>query len=311
MKLAALLGLALCVAQPARASAQAPMTLALDGSPLTLASAPGRRLIVELRGDVTCTTDGLTLDALGHPRGGGEARGGLVHLPDGARALESELGRHVVELPEGESTLRFDGRALLGDRTVSRAQALWSLSGAIEVRVLNGAAAAPFVADVAGSAPLRWPLAAGGLLVLLFGGAALRRRSRATSLARAKRAAAAVRREARRLGPSFTPTIGHCAEVLRAAEAAQRHAETSEAALRRTRSLTAAGAVARRAALSAQLDAVYARIGALADRLEATAAQLAEHDAARARPQELEQQLRALEEDVQLGVRAELEAGLA
>lgn len=307
---------ALCSALPLpRAMAQAPSSLPLDGSPLTLAAPADERLVVELRGTVTCTTDGLMLDAMGFPRGDADSGRALVRLPEGTQILESDrdLGRYIVQLPPGDATLLFDARPLLGDRTVSRAQALWSLSGAIEVRVVELEAAAIVATPGSESESERRPLAAGALALLAFalGGMALQRRRRGRhGLGRARRAAAAVRREARRLGPSFAPTLDHCAEVLRAAEAAQGHAETSEAALRRTRHLVSDGAAARRLELADRLIAVRSRIAELADRLEVTAAQLAEHDAARARPQELERLLQALEEDVALGVRAEVEAGL-
>src|SRR5207244_11998222 len=136
-----------------------------------VASADPMRLV--LTGTVSSTIDGSLIDAFGRDLASARyADGPYVLLPPGARVVDSDATRHryVVEIPRtGWMPIAFTIAPLASARLVPMDEAKESLTGAIEVAVVDPPLPLPLAAVQEKIGP-PWRLVAGGAgLALMFG----------------------------------------------------------------------------------------------------------------------------------------------
>ncbi len=324
--------LALCLAAPSIAMAQAEWTAAqrvplpLDGAALDLASlaAPHEdRVRVRLSGSVSFGYDGSTLDAMGRTVAGTRdvTAGPYVVLPPGSRVLEADPAAHryVVEIPRSASMpISFNAIGLATQNMLTLTEARRHLVGAIEVEHLvppppPPSPAARAVASAAGVPGLAWAGVGGGLFLFagLGLGLGLRRRDPIRALVRrATTARRAIGREVLALGPAFDPVAASAERLLEVARQHAAHHASLDAALARTRAMASESAEAQRMSLSAKRGEARARLEAMVARLEELATELAGRNADASRARGVDALIAELGADLDAAVAAEEELAL-
>jgi hypothetical protein len=302
-----------------------------NGMPLDLASlvAEGEEPVrIVLSGTLSSSIDGSEIDALGRSLGDRriEAEGPFVRLPAGSRLVASdpEIHRYTFEIPRrSPMPLALHLAPLAARHLVTLSEMEESCIGAIEVELLTPRAAPAIPRDASsvlgaeaeglGSRWLAAPAGAGGLL-LLMGGLLLARRRRAPAEAalidRCRAADKAVRREVGTLGPAFGHVASASGRLLDTALQARSHLEATRRASKRTSGLNAEAAQATRARLRLQEGRGLESLKSIAERLEATAADLAALQAGQSRVLDLDQVVAALDCELETAVEATCEVGL-
>ena len=273
---------------------------------------------LRIRGTITDGIDGAEIDALGRRLGGlDEPSERWVVRPASARELDRDPAGHAVtlEVPPGNALrVGIDVGALAASHLVTASEMRSRLDGAIEVEVLVPAAALPAEAPGAVAAPADAPSSraavyGGGALLGVLGsllGWALARRRRSVSparalLARARRAHAALVRNARGLGPQFEGVIGPAGALLDGAQRSAQHLGELERALRETAFVESAAAAAQLDALRAEQRSALRRLEDGVSGLEEAVVRLAQSRADRAAVTDLASVLSRLGEEIAIG----------
>jgi len=282
---------------------------------------PAGRTTVTLSGTITSTVDGLRYDALYRFTEGGAQRVDLLVLPPGARVVDEDVAAHtyVVDLGAARS-LRIDPSVIARHSLSTVSEVRDGLRGAIVVDVTTDPmavmAALPSPGPPAGAAAPLGTAALVGLSALAAGAPALlfafigyrRRRTPVDALSRRVfRAADAVEREAKRLGPAFVPLVTSAAD---ARQEGRRLVAAHRTAARARRRLSAFGGTGKRRFVDldqAERDALQ-ELTMLVDRLEDVAVSIASHDARHENSGDAEAALRSLTEELDVVLSADEEA---
>ncbi len=276
---------------------------------------------VTLSGTVTSTVDGERYDAFHRLTDHGGQRVPFVVLPPGASIVEEDYEAHtyVVELRHGRD-LRIDPSVISARSLSTVCEVRNGLRGAIVVDVAADPAAADAALAAAASERAEPPMSTAEmagygalaatppmLLLALFGAFRRRRRPERTLMRRIEAAAAAVHREADRLGPAFAP-VESAAEASRdeGKRLFRAHRDAREAK-RRLRSIGGRGN-ARFVDLDTAERKALRELEVLCDRLEDTAVSLASHDARHANAGDVESALASLGEELATALSADEEA---
>jgi hypothetical protein len=143
-----------------------------------------------------------------------------------------------------------------------------------------------------------------GVLGLVVVGGLRRRLARGSSpqddalVARAREALQAIQRDARNLGERYAPVLAACVDLVRSAEHTGEHCAATRVALARTRGLSSAGAVARRARLEEREARARSRLVRIVDQLEDVAAHVATIPRDRLDQHDVDSMIRRLNEEV-------------
>lgn len=292
-------------------------TIPLDGRVVNLAgtdaegsSAPMR---ITLTGTVSSTIDGSLIDVAGRDLGSSRYEDGpYVLFPAGSRVVESDAARHryVVEVPRSSwMPIAFTVAPLAAARLVPLQEAKDSLSGAIDVAVIEPPAVIPLAAI---PVPPPWKLLAGGAGVTLLLGAwiLVRRRANrpeAVLARRAKELAIRIGREAAVLGIAFEALPESAMRMSIAAQTLRIEIDRNARAVRRLAFARNDAAESKRAGLRARQKSLLATLSGLVERLEATAAELIAHGGVGDAPPPVERMLEELDRDLGAAKRADLE----
>ena len=272
---------------------------------------------LRLRGTITDGIDGAEIDALGRRLGAlDDPSERWVVRPAAAREIERDPAGHAVtlEVPPGSALhLGIDVGALAARHLVTASEMRERLDGAIEVEVRVPAGALPSEAPAAIAAvraPTSRAAAYGGGAMLaalgaLLGGVLARRRRSASAvhvlLARARRAHAALVRDARALGPPFEGVIGPADALLEGAKRSSQHLFEIDRALRDTAFVQSAAAAARLDALRAERRSALRRLEDGVSGLEEALVRLAHSRADRAAVTDLAGVLTRLGDEIAIG----------
>ncbi len=330
-------GLLLClivgVAEPAAAqSVRRRLVLPPDGMPVDiapLALTADEPMRVVISGTLSSSLDGSEIDALERRVGDRliEAEGPFVLLPNGTRLVEAdrEIHRYVFEIPRSAHMPVAVHLAPLAVRhLVTLSELERSCTGALELEVLGEPTRPPMSSRLVGkraatsSRPL-WQVcvpAGGGTLAILFAlGLVVWRRRRAPAerslIRRCEAANRAIAREVKGLGPAFDSVAEAGGRLLESAVRMRSHLDETRGALSRTGHLRAEGARMARAQLRTQECRTLACLQGIAERLEATAADLAARQAGRSRVRDLDQVIAALDQELAIVDEAVREAELS
>ena len=297
---------------------------AFESIDLAGAEGPSERPVrIRVRGTLSSSIDGSTLDARGIERGAGvrdETRAPLV-LPEGTVLVSADPAVHeyVLDVPRGSrARIAIDVGSLAARHLVTASEERAALTGALIVEVMAPVEAVPPVqaataAVVETSSAIPGWAWAGGLVSapLLFGLliAAARRRARPEEvlLRRAVAAHGALVRAARALGTAFAGATRAADGLLAGARHASAHVAALDRAIRESEFVRSGEGAAKVAELRARRLSAIERLSRVVAQMEEAAVELAGARADRSEAGDVEQKLSALRSELEIGSATEAE----